>query len=67
MTERLKGLTVFFEEAIREDEAESILKAVGCLRGVLSVEPIGTTANDHWARLLAKRELADKIWHLLRE
>ncbi len=39
MTDRLNGLTVVFEENMRDDDADAIISAIGQLRGVLKVVP----------------------------
>ena len=62
MTDRLKGLTVVFDDDIREDDAQPLIDAIGQLRGVLSVEPVKTTAEDYYARQRIARELKQKIY-----
>lgn len=61
MTTRLKGVLVTFEDDIREDDAESRINAIRCIRGVLSVEPIPSDVDDYMARERAKWELWKKI------
>lgn len=40
VTDRLSGYVVTLEADIREDDAKKITKALGMIKGVLSVEPV---------------------------
>lgn len=46
MTDRLKGCTVVFEKDIREDDAEALLNAIGCMRNVATVQPVIANSMD---------------------
>lgn len=41
MTARHAGYVIALEDDIREDDAEHLLNAIRCLRGVARVEPVG--------------------------
>ena len=58
MTTRLKGVLVTFEDDIREDDAEARINAIRCIRGVLSVEPVPVSYEDHKAR----ERVRDELW-----
>ncbi len=47
MTDRLKGALVTFERDIRDDDAKDMLKALSMVKGVLSVKPYVTSAEDY--------------------
>lgn len=66
MTTKLKGCTVAFTDDIREDDAEKILEAIRCLRGVLTVRPIEASPSDDWIIEERRRDLEKKLWAVLR-
>lgn len=61
MTDRLKGVTVVFDHDIRTDDAEPIINAIRCLRGVLAVAPSLKTSEDFIIRERVRHELGQKI------
>jgi len=61
MTDRLKGVTVLFEKDIREDDAEPIINAIRCIRGVAAVNPTLKTAEDWHMFMRLRGELGHKI------
>lgn len=65
MTDRHIGYLVTLEEAIREDDAEDLIKAMKLLKGVLTVEPIGNDITHQMAKRRAISELTDKLWKVL--
>lgn len=65
MTERLNGVWVAFERDIREDDAQAIIDAIGCIRGVLKVEANVTNANNWIAQTRVRQELGEKLWEIL--
>ena len=67
MTTTLKGCAVAFAHDIREDDAEKILEAIQCLRGVLTVRPIEASPSDDWiVEERVRRDLEKKLWAVLR-
>ena len=62
MTDRIKGFYVHLETDMREDDALPLMKAVGQLRGVLTVEP---DINDWIAESRANTAIAVKLWDAL--
>ena len=66
MTDRFKGVWVAFEQDMRDDEAQPIIDAIRCLRGVADVQ--GNVANsDDWInRVRVRDELGKKLWNALR-
>jgi len=67
MTTRFNALTVALEHNIREDEAESLLQAIGHLRGVLAVTGIPVEPQYYTGFMRAKAQLTAKIWRALDE
>ena len=65
MTDRLAGFIVTLDHDIREDDAQAIVNAIRCLRGVLSVEPIVADVEFHMAQERARRDLGEKLWAVL--
>ena len=66
MTDRLKGCIVVFDADYRDDDAESILEAIGMVKGVQSVTPEVSNSQDWMARERIKFELRDKLFEVLR-
>ena len=66
MTDRLKGVWVAFEQDFREDDAESIIDAISCLRGVADVTPCLSGSDDWMNRQRIKTEIAEKFLALYR-
>jgi hypothetical protein len=64
MTERLHGVYVAFERDIRVDDAESILNAIRCLRGVVAVESKVASFDDFVATSRIRSEMWQKIHDL---
>jgi hypothetical protein len=65
MTDRYNSLTVVLEKNIRSDDAEVLIEAIKCLRGVLSVKPRVNEITDHVAYERVRRELGEKLWAVL--
>jgi len=65
MTDRLKGVVVTFERDLRTDDAEDLIKAIGCLRGVLDVSPSVAKPEDYMNRERVRMELTDQLWAVL--
>lgn len=61
MTDRLKGCTVAFEHDLRPEDADHIMAAIRCLRGVAAVGPVVADFNDYIAEQRIKRELYGKM------
>lgn len=66
MTDRLNSLTVVLESDIREDDAQTLISAISCLRGVLNVSGNAADFGEHVARARARRELEQKMFEVLR-
>lgn len=67
MTDRLKGFIVTFDKEIREDDAEALKQAILQIRNVIDVSPIIDNFDDSMARARVKRELAQKLWDILKD
>ncbi len=65
MTDRVKGCTVVFDGDIPQDDVQPLLEAIGRFRGVLTVEPVVTTASDYFAERRVRSELATELWRVL--
>lgn len=66
MTARIKGAWVAFEQDFREDDVESLVKAICHLRGVAAVETEVVDPDDWNARVRVKHEFAEKLKELIR-
>lgn len=67
MTDRLNGVWVAFDRDIRTDDAEMVINAIRCIRGVCAVEPNVTEVSDYLARARVREELGTKVLDLFRE
>lgn len=65
MSDRVKGFYVSLEKDIRDDDFQTIMNAVLMVKGVLSVEPSITSADDWMNRERVKFELRKKIFDIL--
>jgi hypothetical protein len=63
-----KGVTVAFEQDIREEDAHRLLDAIRQIRGVLAVEPIHTDPSEDWiTRTRVVSEMSKDIRDVLRK
>ena len=65
MTDNYNTLTVVLEKDIREDDAESLLNIIRCLKGVLRVKGNVTDASDYMAQERVRYELGIKLWNVI--
>jgi len=61
MTDRFNTLTVVLEKDIREDDAEHLLIAINCLKGVLSVRGNVADATAYMAEERAMHAWREKL------
>lgn len=47
MTDRIKGVLVTFAQDIRDDDCKPIIEALKMVKGVLTVKPYVTSAEDY--------------------
>lgn len=47
MTDRIKGVLVTFDRDIRDDDCRPIIEALKMVKGVLTVKPYVTSAEDY--------------------
>lgn len=64
MTNRLKWLTVVFENDVREDDAEVIINAIKLIKWVIDVSPAESTCEFHFEKQRLKYEYLTKISEL---
>ena len=67
MTDRVKGLTVVFEEDMRDDDAEAIINGIRMMRNVASVTPRLVNSDDYYNREKIRVDLQTKIWEALKK
>lgn len=67
MTDRFYSLTVVLEKDIREDDAESIIKAILMIKKVLSVKGNVSNPATYTAETRARHELISKLFNVLKE
>lgn len=65
MTDRFHSLTVVLDKDMRDDDAENIIKAICCLRGVISVSGHVADITSRMAEDRARHVLGEKIIELL--
>jgi len=65
MTDRFNSLTVVLAKDVREDDAEDIMKAIGMIKGVISVKGRVVAAADYIAQQRVRQELSEKLWAVL--
>jgi hypothetical protein len=65
MTDKLCGVTVFFESEISEEDARPIVEALKMIKGVATVQQIMTSPQMWFARFDAKCELRKQIYDLI--
>lgn len=66
MSDRIKSLTVVLDD-VPDDYADVIAKAVGLMKGVVSVTKDVANSDHYCATANAKFQLRDKIFALLME
>ena len=64
---RVKGFTVTLERDIKEEEFQRVLEAVEMIHGVLHVEPVLATGQDHITRMRLKNDITRNILKLIDE
>ena len=65
MTARVKGFTVTLDRDVREDDFQRIQEAVEMIVGVLHVEPVLATGQDHITRMRLKNDITRNILKLI--
>lgn len=65
MTDRFNSLTVVLAKDIRDDDAEPIMKAIGLIKGVISVKGRVVASADYVAQQRVRHELSEKLWAVL--
>lgn len=66
MTASLNAVTVFFEENIREDDAESLVNALRWMKGVASVEPhVASAVDEHAGAMRERRRVGEAIFDIV--
>lgn len=58
MTDRIQGFTVVLEKDMREDDVQSLVDAVRCLRGVAHVEKSVSTSAEWIAQQRERTRVA---------
>jgi hypothetical protein len=66
MSDRYHSLTVVLDEPMRDDDAEKIMNAIRCLRGVVAVEGNVADSGHFVAMSSARHELRGKLWEALK-
>lgn len=67
MTDRHNGYLVILKNPIREDDAGNIIKAIGLIKGVISVKPMINNWESSIALERARRELTSKLFRILED
>jgi hypothetical protein len=67
MSDRHSSYIVVLEHDIREDDAEVTLAALRQIRGVLTVEPVVSSYEQHVAENRAMRSMREKLYDFMKE
>lgn len=67
MTDRFNRLTVVLAKDMRDDDAEHLLNAIRCLRGVISVDGNVVDPIAYMAQARVTIDLKSKLWDLLND
>ncbi len=65
MTDRVHTLTVVLDHDFRVDDAESIIDAIGMVKGVLSVTGVVADSTSYMAEERARHDLGQKIFDVV--
>jgi hypothetical protein len=65
MTDHHFALTVTLDGTLPEDVTAKICTAIKMVTGVIEVEPHVANFHFHAAKMQARRELGDALWHVL--
>lgn len=65
MTDRYNSLTVVLGNDVRSDDAESLIKAICCFRGVINVAGNVADIGTHVAEQRVRLELGAKLREVL--
>jgi hypothetical protein len=65
MTDRINAITLLLDRDIRIDDAESLIAAVRCLRGVIDVQPNVVSIDAKLAEQRALADMRDKLRDVL--
>lgn len=63
MSDRYKGFVVTLDADMRRDDAESIIEAIGTIKGVASVNPVLADIND----MIIRQRIKAKMYGYLLE
>lgn len=61
MTDRVRTLIVVLDRDYRDDDVQSIVDAIGMIKGVAGVESEVATCQEQMAREIAKDELRSEL------
>lgn len=61
MTDRIKGFVVTLEQDMRDDDVQSVVDAIGMIRGVASCSPSVADIDDHMNRTRIRLEMRAKV------
>ena len=67
MSDRYNSLTVFLEKDLKDEDAEPLIEAIKCFRGVLDVKPTVSNMLGILAEERARSVLREKLWRILQE
>jgi hypothetical protein len=67
MSDSIKGLIVMFDKDYKNEDAESIARAIRMIKGVGKVDFLVANIDDWLARNRVRHELKEKLWDVLKE
>lgn len=67
MSDRHMGYIVVLEKDLKDEDSERVISAIGCIAGVVKVEPIVGNVEKHFAITKAKQEIWDKLFDVFKK
>jgi hypothetical protein len=67
MTDRYCVFIVVLEKELRSDDAEATIAAIKQIKGVASVEPQVANMGHYFARSMARTEILNEVYDLIRK
>lgn len=66
MSDAVSGLIVNFRDDVSVEQYGGVVKAMSVLPGVLSVEPVESSPEEHAIRARVRREIEDRVLAVVR-
>lgn len=67
MTDRFAGFVVTLERDLREDDAAATIAAIKQIKGVIGVQPLAASYEQHIAEQRVRFDLEKRLWNALED